>query len=301
MRWILPVLLATAVLAGGEESALDAYRAQIQAFREQREKRLTGTDGWLAVAGLFFLRPGANAVGSEPGSNVLLPGSAPKRLGVLTLQDGRVTARIEEPAGVTINGQPLAQAELAPATETRPADKIQVGSLTLHLHKSGERLAIRLRDTENPLRREFAGLSWFEVDPEYKVSARLIPDPKPSTIEVVNTLGDLESYPSEGMLEFVLRGQQLRLRPLWDDGALFVIFRDQTSGKQTYPAARFLYADLPKDGVTVLDFNKAYNPPCAFNPYTTCPLPPKENRLAVRVEAGEKAYRGKHAAAPAAR
>jgi hypothetical protein len=132
MRWILPVLLATAVLAGGEESALDAYRAQIQAFREQREKRLTGTDGWLAVAGLFFLRPGANAVGSEPGSNVLLPGSAPKRLGVLTLQDGRVTARIEEPAGVTINGQPLAQAELAPATETRPADKIQVGSLTLH-------------------------------------------------------------------------------------------------------------------------------------------------------------------------
>ena len=162
----------------------------------------------------------------------------------------------------------------------------------MFVHRSGERYAIRLRDQESRIRREFAGLRWFPVDEKYRVTAEFSPYAEPRHVLVPNILGDTETYTSPGSVVFTLDGQQFRMVPLWEGRELFFIFRDLTTGQETYPAARFLYAEAPADGKVVLDFNKAYNPPCAFNPYTTCPLPPPENRLRVRIEAGELDYQG---------
>jgi len=154
----------------------------------------------------------------------------------------------------------------------------------------GGRYGIRLKDRESALLKEFGGLRWFPVREDYRVEARFVPHASPMKIAVPNILGQVEELPSPGYAAFTIGGREVRLDPVLEEpGAteLFFIFRDQTTGKQTYPAGRFLYAPMPKDGRVTLDFNKAYSPPCAFTPYATCPLPPKQNRLSVRIEAGE--------------
>jgi uncharacterized protein len=156
---------------------------------------------------------------------------------------------------------------------------------------SGERLALRVRDPNGEPARAFLGFSWFPIDPKYRVIARFIRDPAPQKLQVINTIDDVDAYSSEGVLEFTLQGQTLRLRPFTTRPKRFyIVFRDASSGVETYATARFLYADLRDDGTAVLDFNEAYNPPCAFNKYTTCPLPLKENILPVKILAGERAY-----------
>jgi uncharacterized protein (DUF1684 family) len=173
------------------------------------------------------------------------------------------------------------------------ADILEMGALSLSVIERGGRYGIRLKDRENPARKSFTGLKWFEVKEEYRVEARWVPHPEPRPVEVPNVLGQIVPMPSPGYAEFTLAGKTLRLDAVLEgpgDEELFVIFRDETSGKETYGAGRFLYADVPRDGKVVLDFNKAYSPPCAFTDYATCPLPPRQNRLPVRVEAGELAY-----------
>jgi uncharacterized protein (DUF1684 family) len=139
--------------------------------------------------------------------------------------------------------------------------------------------------------RSFLGFTWFPIQMAYRVTGRVIPDASPRTVQVLNTFGDVDTYRTEGVVEFTLQGQRLRLRPfITRPKRFYFVFRDASSGRETYEAARFLYSDLRDDGTTVLDFNQAYNPPCAFNPYTTCPIPLPENRLVVKILAGEKAY-----------
>ena len=167
---------------------------------------------------------------------------------------------------------------------------LTIGDVTMFVHLSGERLAIRMRDRNSDIRKAFAGLRWYPVDQSYRIRARFVPHDEPITVRIQNILGDIEAYTSTGSVTLSVQGQELRLLPLAAGDRLWFIFRDLTSGSETYPAARFLYADAPRDGWTVLDFNKAYNPPCAFNPHTTCPLPPLDNRLPVRIEAGELDY-----------
>ena len=168
---------------------------------------------------------------------------------------------------------------------------VAIGPLTLYVHYSGPRLAIRLRDRDSELRRSFTGLRWFPVDESYRVRGRYVPHGEPRTVELSNILGDIEPARSSGSVVLTVGGKELRMTAIDQGGRLWFIFRDLTSGRETYPAARFLYADPPaEDGYTTVDFNRAYNPPCAFNPYTTCPLPPRENRLPVRIEAGERDY-----------
>jgi uncharacterized protein (DUF1684 family) len=167
-----------------------------------------------------------------------------------------------------------------------------MGTLSLNVIKRGDRHGIRLKDRNSAARRDFTGLKWFDVQEEYRVEARWVSHPQPKPVRVPNVLGQTESMPSPGYAEFTLGGKAVRLDGVLEDPhaeQLFFILRDQTSGKETYGAGRFLYADQKADGTAVLDFNKAYNPPCAFNPYATCPLPPAENTLAVPVRAGEKA------------
>jgi uncharacterized protein (DUF1684 family) len=172
---------------------------------------------------------------------------------------------------------------------------VKVKDLTLTLIKRGERYGIRLRDKNNSSRREFKGLRWFPARESYRVTAKFIPHQQPTELAVPNVLGDVLKMPSPGLLVFKLNGREYSLAPVSeDDGKLFVIFRDLTSGKQTYPSGRFLYADAPVNGQVTLDFNQAVNPPCAFTPYATCPLPPKENRLKVAIAAGEQTYHSTH-------
>ena len=170
-------------------------------------------------------------------------------------------------------------------------DELEVGAIRVMVHRSGQRKSLRVWDPEGEMARGFLGFRWFPIQMDYRVTGRLIRDAMPRDVHVVNTFGDVDTYKSEGVVEFTLEGLTLRVRPFTTRPKRFYfVFRDRSSGEETYEAARFLYSDLRDDGTTVLDFNQAYNPPCAFNPHTTCPIPLRENRLDVKVLAGERAY-----------
>ena len=176
-----------------------------------------------------------------------------------------------------------------------PADRLLLGNdLQFWVHNSGDRLSIRLRDQRSSLRKDFVGLSWFPIDPAYRVETTYTPYDKPRMVDVASLVGDVDKTPVPGIVTFTLHGQEYKLEPFAEPGdeQFWFVFRDLTSQKETYPAARFLYAPAPVNGKMILDFNKTVNPPCAYNPYTTCPLPPEQNRLRTRIEAGEKRYTG---------
>jgi uncharacterized protein len=273
--------IAAVVMCGVLWPASDGYRAQIEEWRRQREARLKADGGWLTVTGLFWLHEGANSFGSAAssgsGKDIVLPADPAVKDGVFDLHDGKVTLRMA--------GQ---SRELRPDSAGKP-DVVTLGSLTMFAIQRGGKYGIRLKDNNSPLRKEFTGLHYFPVNEDYRITTRLIPDAK--KISILNILGQVADTPSPGYVEFEIHGQKLRLTPVEESpGELSFIFHDLTSGKETYGSGRFLDTELGKDGAVVLDFNKAYNPPCAFTPYATCPLPPKENRLAVRIEAGELKY-----------
>lgn len=267
-----------------------AYRAEVQKWRKDYQTELTAPDGWLSVCGLFWLREGENRFGASPLNDIVLPeGSAPDEAGVFEFHDGKTTVRLAPGVSATLNGKPVQTAELAPDAKD---GRLKLGRLTLYVHASGSRYAIRLKDAQSPLRRDFKGLRWFPIDPRWRVTGRFVAYPKPETVEVQNVMGDVGPSIVPGYVEFSLQGKTYRLEPeLEDDGTFEIVFRDLTSGRETYAAARFLDTPAPKDGQVALDFNEAYNPPCAYNHFTTCPLPRPQNRLAARITAGEKAYR----------
>ena len=279
-------LTASGPAAGAGQA--DEYAAGIETWRAERERRLTADDGWLAVAGLFFLREGENTFGSDPLHDIVLP-AGPPAAGTFVLSDRRVALRAAPGSTLTVDGQEVAAMPLHPR-EAR-AD-ITIEDLTLFVHYSGERLAIRMLDSNSAIRRGFTGLRWYPVDAAWRVPARFVPHDEPMEVKIQNILGDIETLTSSGTVRLQLGGEELEMLPVDAGDQLWFIFRDLTSGSDTYAAARFLYADAPgEDGRMVVDFNRAYNPPCAFNPHTTCPLPPRANRLPVRVEAGELDYR----------
>lgn len=260
----------------------DTYVVTEQAWRQDRESHLTADDGWLTVVGLYWLREGRNTFGTDPANDMVFPpGSAAPRAGAFEFRDGR-TVLIEE-------SQPGRRVEMKPDSDGEPTT-IQRGRLSFHVIQRGERFGIRLRDTQSEYRSHFTGLEWYPVNEENRVVGRFVPFEEPKALIVPSVLGDTQEYVSPGYVEFEWRGERCRLEPAQSEDELFFIFKDATSGRATYPAGRFLYAAPPAGGTVVLDFNRAYNPPCAFTPYATCPLPPPQNRLTVAVEAGEKNY-----------
>jgi len=279
-----------AVLLGAADAS---YVQQIEQWRARREARLKADDGWLTVAGLFWLNDGDNTAGTSPGCDIALPpGSAPGRIGVFHFHGGRTSFRAAEGAAVAVNGKPVRTAELKSDTDKDGPDMVAINALTMFVIQRGDKYGIRMRDRNSEYRRHFTGLHWFPVRPEYRVTARFVAYPEPKNIPIANILGQTEPTPSPGYLVFTLNGVEARLGAVLEDDSLFLIFRDQTAGKTTYGAGRFLNAEMPKDGAVVLDFNEAYNPPCAFTPYATCPLPPPQNRLPIAIEAGEMKYGG---------
>ena len=269
-----PLLRMSAVLMGGLAlAAVESWQSDIAAWKKAREASLKSN--WLQVAGLFWLREGANRFGKDAANDIVLP-DGPARAGAFELRNGAVT--------VTMDGAPR-------AVKPDSADVVAVGRLSLLVIERGGKFGIRLKDPESQYLRNFHGLEYFPVSRQYRVAARFVAEPR--KIPILNVLGQTEQSECPGYAVFRLKGQELRLYPILEepgDQKLFFIFRDQTAGKETYGAGRFLYSALPKDGTVALDFNQAYNPPCAFTDYATCPLPPKENHLPVRIEAGEKKY-----------
>jgi uncharacterized protein len=269
-----------------DERAANEAAAKWQAKHEADYRR-----DWVSIAGLYELKQGVNTAGSAKTNGIVLPSPVPATIGRFVMTGEQVRFEPAPSVHVTLGGT-LVTAPVDLRDDREPKeDELVIGDVRLVIHVSGERRSVRVRDPNGPLARGFVGFSWFPIDAKYRVTGRLIRDPQPQLLKVVNTYGDVDEYKSEGVVEFTIEGQTVRLRPFTTRPKRFYfVFRDASSGQETYETARFLYSDLRDDGTTVLDFNEAYNPPCAFNPNTTCPIPLRENRLPVKILAGEKAY-----------
>ena len=281
-----PVGFFALVLALAQSSAPADYRAEIEKYRAARVAELTAPDGWLAVRGLFWLRDGANTAGSDPASDVKLPPRVAKRLGVFTVANGQVTFTADSGAAVTAGGKPVTTVAMGRGG----AAAIVSSGVTMSILRRGDKVGLRMWDPQSPHRTGFKGLKYFPIDPAYRMRAKFTPYEKPKQVQVLNVLGMVVPMESPGYVEFTIKGQTYRLEPVYETARrddLFFIFKDLTSRTDTYEAGRYVHAPLPKDGVVDLDFNRAYNPPCAFTEFATCPLPIKENQLTVRIPAGE--------------
>ena len=247
---------------------------------------------WATIAGLHVLEPGSHTAGSAPGNDIVLPASASSpRIGRFVLSGEVVRFEPDAAAHVHIGDRSVTTPIDLVDDEADMPDELEAGDVRMMVHRSGRRKTLRVWDPQGEQARGFLGFRWFPIQMDYRVTARFIRDAAPRDMHVVNTFGDVDTYKTEGVVEFTLQGRTLRLRPfITRPKRFYFVFRDRSSGEETYEAARFLYSDLRDDGTTVLDFNQAYNPPCAFNPYTTCPIPIPENRLDVKLLAGERAY-----------
>ena len=295
----LVAIIAAAVIAACSKSAPplakdDSWRMSVNEWRAMHEKSYR--ENWATIAGLHFIEPGDYRIGSAKTNDIVLPASAPAAAGrVAVADDGIVRYQPAASIQASFKDQPITGTAVLREPGKTADEEVKINDVRFAVHESGKRLSIRVWDPNGEEAREFAGFSWFPVNPDYYVLGRFIPDAKPGKATVLNTYGDPDVYDTEGVIEFSLNGQTLRLRPFTTRPKRFyIVFKDASSGQETYETARFLYADLHDDGTVPLDFNEAYNPPCAFNPYTTCPIPLKENRLPVKILAGEKAYTGAH-------
>jgi len=268
----------------------DAVVKNIETWRLQHEDSYTRN--WVTIEGLHFLETGTQTAGSSPDNDLVLTPRLPARLGTFTLASNEVTFDPEPSAAITINGEPASSMALRGDATDEP-DVIEANGASVVVHRSGARVSLRVRDPNGERALLFEGFEWFPISRDYRILGRFIEDEKPRNLPVVNTFGDVDTYETKGVVEFTLNGETLRLRPFTtESGRFYFVFNDASSGIETYEAARFLYSDLRRDGTTILDFNVAYNPPCSFNPFTTCPIPLPENRLPVKVLAGEMKYRG---------
>lgn len=280
------ILIGIAVLVAVILSAKagDSYTETIRAWQKHRDAGLRADGGWLTLVGLFWLKPGDNTIGSDPKSDFVLPKSVPAQLGRLHWADDKVT--LIEPSG--------AQRNLS--FDDNHPDVVKAGSVSFFVIKRGDRMGIRAKDSASPVLKNFTGMSYFPINPAMRFEAKLIPDVQ--KIPILNVLGQTEMEESPGWVEFTYEGHAYRLRPIYEDTAngktLYFLFKDLTNKTKTYQAGRMLNVPLPVNGKVDLDFNRAYNPPCTFTPYATCPLPPKENHLAFAVNAGELRYKDGH-------
>ncbi|MET0645405.1 MAG: DUF1684 domain-containing protein [Pyrinomonadaceae bacterium] len=268
-----------------------SYEQELEQWKTKRLAGLKSEDGWLSLIGLFWLKEGENRFGSDPAGELVLPDSkAPQHAGTLRLAAGKVTLEANPDAKITSKGQPVTTLELQSDEKGEPT-LLELGSLSFNVVKRGERLGLRVRDRENPARAEFKGTDYYPADRKWVVNARFEPYDPPKQVPILNVLGMETDETSPGTLAFEVDGRPYKLEALKETGSeqFFIIFADQTNRKETYGAGRYLYADPPdREGRVTLDFNRAYSPPCAFTKYATCPLPPRQNRLPLRVEAGER-------------
>ncbi|WP_128543303.1 DUF1684 domain-containing protein [Larkinella soli] len=269
-------------------TADNSYEEEIQDWHSKRVEALKREDGWLNLAGLYWLKEGENTLGSDPTGAVVLPADrSAAHLGKLILKDGKVTIQAEAGAEVYAGDQPVQTLEIFPYT--KPV-VLKHRSLRWFVIQRGDKYAVRLRDLESPYLKGFHGIERFPVRPDWRVKARFVPTAG-KKISILDITGRTYEQESPGQLVFTVDGREYRLDATGTNERLHFVFADLTNQHDTYGGGRFLDAPGPDaEGYTYLDFNKAYNPPCAFTPYATCPTPPKQNRLALAVTAGEKRY-----------
>jgi hypothetical protein len=287
-------LMLSQALAQSTTAVDPAYQASVEKWKADLVEDLK--QNWLPLAGLFWLKPGDNAFGTDSSNALVFPAnSAPPKAGTFSLQGKDVTVKFASPITATINGKPATTAKLD-SDQSGHASEIELGTLRMHVIQRGDRVGIRVKDLDSPAVKKYRGPEFFALNPAFKVTATWVPSDGKKTVDVPNVLGDITPTPVAGEAHFKLNGQDLTLQALGGDPTqgLFFIFKDQTSKTETYPPGRFLQTDAVKDGAVVLDFNEAYNPPCAVTPYATCPLPPKENQLGIAIPAGEKYDRSAH-------
>lgn len=289
LRPSLALVLATMILA---PLHADDYAREIAAWKAERVARLTAPDGWLSLIGLHWLEAGANTVGSAEDNSVRLSAGAPY-LGTLHLAaDGKITFRAAPGSRSAVDGVAAGEHPIELRYGAAQPSLVSAGTVSFFVIKRGDKVGLRVRDTESARRTGFVGIDYFETDPTWRIEAQWVAFDQPRMIPITNVLGQTSAMPAPGKAVFTREGRTYELTPVLEGGPgepLFFIMSDATSGVETYGASRFLYAAPPQDGKIILDFNRAQNPPCA-----TCPLPPKENRLPLRVTAGEKDYRGEH-------
>jgi len=271
-----------------EEKALPGYKKEITGWQNKRIENLKKETGWLNLAGLFWLEPGANTFGSGKNNDIVFPETTPENIGTFYLSDTSVSVILKIDAKV--NDAKLDSTVLKDDLTGSP-DIISYGNYRWFVIKRGDKFGIRLRDLEAELVKNFRGIEHYPINEDWQITARFVPYLPPKIIAVPNVLGTIEAEISPGYLKFTKDNKEFTLDVINSGDKLFLIFADETSGEETYGAGRFLYSDKPDSiGKVVLDFNKAYNPPCAFTKYATCPLPPKQNNLHIRITAGEKKF-----------
>jgi len=290
---VVTLLISLTACAQAPVPVDPAYAAEVEEWRSGRLERLTADDGWLTLTGLYWLEEGENTFGSAEDNPVVIPdGSVPGVAGQLVIGSDRVvTAKAGEGAEVYVNGERLTEAKLKTDATGQP-DVITAGRIQFYIIEREGRLAARVKDPEATTLTGFAGIEHFPISESFRVEARLEAYEEPKEVAVPTVLGQDTTYTAPGVLHFAIGGVEHSLEPYLsgpENESYFLIFRDATSAVTTYGAGRFLYASAAsEDGTTVLDFNLAYNPPCAFTPYATCPLPPPQNWLQTSIEAGEK-------------
>lgn len=289
-------LLAVAVAIGAKATTVDAHwKEGLEQWREQRSQKLSAPDGWLSLVGLAWLQPGGNTFGAAADNRIRLNAQVAEHLGVLELKGNEIYLSSPAPS-LQLNGSPAHASKIE--TEDPNPTVLKAGTLTMLVIHRGDRYALRIKDSQAPTRVNFSGLHWYAPDPRYRIEAKWIPFTPPHEESIPTIIGTTLKLPVPGIAEFELDGKTLQLEPVIEepgDKQLFFILRDTTSKKTTYGAARFLYTDFPDNGLdkpghVVLDFNRLQNPPCAYTPYATCPLPPVQNKLAIALPVGEQRY-----------
>ena len=290
MKNSFTVFIAAIFFFAISANAQNRYVSEIEKWRGAHEAELKSDDGWLTVAGLFWLKDGANTVGAGANFDVQLTENFKRgKFGEINFQNGAATLTVEKNVEASSGGKSVSEINLASDENGKPT-LVETGSQTFYLMKRENRFGVRLKDRNSAARRDFKGLRWFPIDKNYRVEARFEAFKEPQEILIPNVLGGNFKMKSPGVLKFKLRGKIYSLQPVEEGEKLFIIFRDATSRAETYGGGRFLYADKPVNGKVVLDFNRAENPPCAFTTFATCPLPPPQNRLTAEIKAGEKRY-----------
>ena len=299
MKQVFAALLVSSLGIGAALASTpdqDAYVDSVKQWRDRAEQGLKRDNGWLTLAGRFQMKPGVNTFGTGADNDIVFPpelkGTGPARLGTLLVEKetGRVTLKLADGVSMASDGKPFS-GERAMGVSTEKRDWITMGRIAMHIIQREDRFILRLADNESLVRKNFPGRLWYDINTKYNVDATFTAYPPGRKIAIVNVIDEVSDEPCPGYVEFKLNGVKHKLDVVGDDAdGMFFVIRDGTSGKTTYRPSRFLYVkNKPKPGVSFkLDFNQAYNPPCAFSEFTTCPLPPEQNIMKTPIEAGEK-------------
>ena len=296
-KQLILLLLSMAILVACERTELgqapiqEDFQEQVAEWKQERMESISDSTGWLRLAGMFWLEEGENSFGSSSEVDIQFPeNTISDRAGTFVFENGMVTMRVEEGVEITHEGEPVDEITLYDGDEESEEVRVEHGTLVWFVIIRDDITAIRLFNKENEKADAFTGFPAYPVDPEWARTARYIPNPEGTTVPIVNVLGQQIDAVSPGKIEFTIEGERFKFDGIINSTQLFIIFSDGTNQEETYQAGRYVYVDYPEEGseYTVIDFNKAYNPPCAYNVFTTCQLPPQQNRLDIAINAGEK-------------